>query len=87
MIPNMEAVWRSFEEESLMDSSGSDFEGGVDSGGESSPAVSSVEESVKEDEGEGSRRREVAIEVLIVLGRRLFLVRRGGCRGRQKVMV
>jgi len=43
--PTLEVLWRSFEEENLMDSSGSDFEVGVESGGEDSPAVSLVEES------------------------------------------
>jgi len=87
VIPDVEAVWRSFEEESLMDLSGSDFKGGVDSGGESSLDVSLVEESVGGMRGKVCRRREVATGVRVTRGRRVFLVRRGGCEGRQKVMV
>ena len=44
VIPDVESVWRSFEEESLLDSLDSDFNGGVDSGGKSSLDVSLVEE-------------------------------------------
>ena len=39
-----------------MDSSGSEFTGGVASGGESSADVSLVEESEGRDEGEGSQQ-------------------------------
>ena len=45
MKPTLQVLWSSFEEENLMDSCGSDFEVGVENGGENSPAVSLVEES------------------------------------------
>ena len=45
MMPKLEVLWQLFEEQNLIDSSGSDYEAGVDSGGEDSFDVSLVEES------------------------------------------
>jgi len=55
VIADVDAVWRSFEKQGLMDSSGSEFKGGVASGGESSAEVSFGEESEGRDEGERSQ--------------------------------
>jgi len=43
-MPKVEMLWLSFEEGNLKDSSGSDFEAGVDSGGEDSHIASLVQE-------------------------------------------
>jgi len=45
VIPKLEMLWRLFEEQNLIDSSGSDYEAGVDSGGEDSYDVLLVEVS------------------------------------------
>ena len=44
MMPKVEVLWRAFEEENLMDLSGSDYEGGDQSGAEDSSDVLLVEE-------------------------------------------
>ncbi|KAJ8423038.1 LOW QUALITY PROTEIN: hypothetical protein Cgig2_002584 [Carnegiea gigantea] len=41
-VPKVEVVWKYLEEVNLMDSSGSDFEGGADGGGDDSPNASFV---------------------------------------------
>ena len=87
VIPDVEAMWRSFEEESLMDSLGSDFNGGVGSGGKSSPDVSLVEESIGGMRVKVCKRREEPKGVRVARERSVFLVRRGCYGGRQKVMV
>ncbi|KAJ8422410.1 hypothetical protein Cgig2_013230 [Carnegiea gigantea] len=58
VVPEVEVLWRSFEEANLIDSSGSDFEGEADSRGDSSMSVSLVEDSdMSEDGWENGRRR------------------------------
>ena len=44
LTPKVKVSWRPFKERNLMDSSGVDFEVGVDSGGEYGPVVSLVEQ-------------------------------------------
>ena len=39
IMPTLEVLWRSFEEDNLVDSSGSNFEVGVESGGEDNPTI------------------------------------------------
>ena len=38
-VSNLEVLWKYFKEANLMDSFGSDFEGGADAGGDNSPNV------------------------------------------------
>ena len=60
--PNLEVLWRAFEEQKMMDSSGSDYEGTNEIGDEDSDEVSLVDESdvgdsVSEGGGEGRSGR------------------------------
>ena len=85
--PNLDVLWRAFEEQKMIDSSGSDYEGTNQSGAEDSDQVSLVEESdigdiVADGGGEGE-----AVDVREVRGRRLSVVRLGLYEGRQEEMV
>ena len=79
-VPKLEVLWRYFEEASLMDSSGSDFEVEVDAGADDSPNVSLVSERELEnvydvEADEGSRRNKV------VLGQQRTGRRKAACNG------